>query len=66
MAKIRFVAKAVPGVGWRIWNRQLRRWWGNFFSEYPQKVLDELNGDRRPEILESLSKESFVKRRKGK
>jgi len=39
-----FVGKAIEGVGWRIWNKKGRKWWGNFLSEYPDEFLDELNG----------------------
>jgi hypothetical protein len=67
-ANHRYVAKAEAGVGWRIWNRRSRRWWGNFFAAYPQAVLDELNGPARPDELARLcktseSKERIVKRR---
>jgi hypothetical protein len=58
----RYVAKAVPGVGWRIWNRRTKRWWGNYFAEYPQKTLDELNGPKRPDELTKLTKPSYPER----
>lgn len=53
----RYVAKAVPGVGWRIWNRKQKKWWGNPFREYPAELLAELNGPKRPERLVELSKQ---------
>ena len=61
---VRFVAKAVPGVGWRIWNRRTNRWWGNYFAEFPQETLDELNGPRRPEQLSELAKPSYAEHRR--
>ena len=54
-----FVAKAVPDLGWRIWNRKIKRWWGNYFQDYPQDVLDELNGQRRGDVLTELCKRSY-------
>lgn len=56
---VKYVAKATPGVGWRIFNRKTKRSWGNFFKDYPQDVLDELNGQRRPEVLTQLCKKSY-------
>lgn len=53
---MKYVAKAVPQKGWRIWNRKMKKWWGNFYKEYPQALLDELNGAKRPEKLVELSK----------
>lgn len=57
----RFVARAVPGSGWRVWDRSGRRWWGNFFAAYPDALLAELNGSKRPERIVELSRVSFVK-----
>ncbi len=58
----RFVAKAETGVGWRIWNRKTKRFWGNYFKEYPEDVLEELNGDTKPENLTKLCRKSFGKK----
>jgi hypothetical protein len=52
----RYVARVIPGRGWRCWNRRTRRWWGNHFAEYPAELLAELNGEKRPERLVELSK----------
>ena len=54
----RYVARAVPG-GWRIFNRRTKRWWGNYFREYPEDVLAELNGQRRPDVLTQLCRKSY-------
>jgi hypothetical protein len=62
----RYVAKAEAGVGWRVWNRRAKRWWGNFFPEYPQAVLEELNGAARPEVLTQLCKSSQSRERIAK
>ena len=53
---VRYVAKAIEGVGWRVWNRRANRWWGNPFREYPEELLAELNGPKRPERLIELCK----------
>lgn len=50
----RYVARAEAVVGWRIWDRRMRRWWGNFFPHYPEAVLRELNGLARNEVLAQL------------
>lgn len=55
----KFVAKATPNIGWRIWNRKTRQWWGNYFKEYPEEVLVELNGQKRPSILAELCRKSY-------
>lgn len=54
----RYVAKAVPDKGWRVWNRKTKKWWGNYFPYYPEKLLAELNGEKRPQVLVDLSKNS--------
>jgi len=67
----RNVAKAEAGIGWRIWNRKTKRWWGNYFYDYPEALLQELNGLSRQEVLvrlckSSQSKERMVKSRRRK
>ena len=57
----RYVARAEKGVGWRIYNRKTKRPWGNYFKDYPQKLLDELNGEARPVILTELARNSKPK-----
>jgi hypothetical protein len=52
----KYVVKAITGLGWRIWNRQQRRWWGSPFKAYPEELLSELNGLNRPERIVELSK----------
>jgi hypothetical protein len=51
---VRYVAKSEEGKGWRVWDRTLRRWWGEWRKEYPDAVLRELNGQARPEVLVEL------------
>lgn len=53
---MRYVAKAEPKKGWRIWNRKMKKWWGNYFKQYPEDLLAELNGERRPEKIVELTK----------
>lgn len=62
-ATSRFVCKAVPGEGWRVWDRKLKRWWGNFFPDYPTALLAELNGQKRPDRITELSKASGRRRK---
>lgn len=50
----RYVARAVTGKGWVVWNRKTSRRWGNIFASYPDEVLAELNGQARPEVLTEL------------
>ncbi len=52
----RFVAKAAKGIGWRIWDRTQKKWWGNPYREYPTELLAELNGRKRPDKLVELAK----------
>jgi hypothetical protein len=59
----KYVAKAEAGVGWRIWKRRTKRRWGNYFFEYPEAVLQELNGLARQEVLVRLCKSSQPKAR---
>jgi hypothetical protein len=56
--KRRFVAKAEAGEGWRIWDNRIRRWWGQRYLNYPEALLTELNGDKRPEHLTDLAKKT--------
>lgn len=59
VASQKYVAKAVADKGWRIWNRKMKKWWGNYFKEYPQELLDEINGLCRAEEVIKLSKASY-------
>lgn len=54
--KRRFVGRATAGIGWRIWDHKANRWWGNPFQNYPEALLEELNGEKRPEAIVKLSK----------
>lgn len=56
MKKQKYVARTEEGKGWRIFNRKTQRSWGNYYSQYPIKVLEELNGEKRPEVLVKLQK----------
>ena len=53
--KVRFVAKPHEG-GWRVWDRTQKKWWGNVFRAFPEALLAELNGPKRPEKLVALCK----------
>jgi hypothetical protein len=45
-----------------VWDRKLGRWWGQFFAAYPEALLAELNGPRRPDHITELSRGSFKER----
>jgi hypothetical protein len=60
--KVRFVAKAESGQGWRIWDRTVKRWWGNPYEHYPDQLLTELNGAKRPDQLRELGRSMPPKR----
>lgn len=60
----RYVGRTVQGVGkWTVWDRFLKRTWGNPFSCHPKEVIDELNGQRRGEVLEQLTNKLNGKRK---
>ena len=42
--KPRFVARAVEGGGWRIWDHQTKRWVGEPYATRPEEVVAKLNG----------------------
>ncbi|ADV66461.1 hypothetical protein [Deinococcus maricopensis] len=54
---MRYVPKAVPGVGWRIGNTEMKRWWGEPQAAYPAALLHELNGPKRPAPLMALARQ---------
>jgi len=55
IARRKYVAKGVPG-GWRIWNKQLKKFWADFYETQPDDLLAELNGEKRPAKLTELNK----------
>jgi hypothetical protein len=59
----RYVARAEPGRGWRVWDRKVSRWWGNPLAEYPEMLLAELNGAKRAERIVELTRDARRKRR---
>lgn len=61
-SKKRFVAKAEAGRGWRIWDNQQKKWWGEHYLGFPEQLLAELNGDKRPEQITALIKQTARKR----
>ncbi|PID62196.1 MAG: hypothetical protein CR974_03820 [Gammaproteobacteria bacterium] len=46
----KFVAKADNNGLWRIWDKKAKKWWGEYYTTRP----DELNGEKRPEVINSL------------
>lgn len=52
----RYVARAKAGKGWQVWNRKTKRSWGNFFKSYPEDLLVELNGLKRPNKIVELTR----------
>ena len=57
------MAKAEAGQGWRIWDNLIKRWWGERYQNFPEKLLVELNGDKRPGQLVELIRQTPRKRR---
>jgi hypothetical protein len=60
--KRRYVGRAIATMGWRIWDNKLQRFWGEVYDPYPQTLLDELNGEKRPQPLAKLAKKSRLPR----
>lgn len=60
--KNRFVAKAEAGKGWRIWDNKQKKWWGEHCLNFPEELLAELNGDKRPDRITELIKRTARKR----
>jgi hypothetical protein len=58
MKPVRYVAKAVPGEGWRVWDRKMARWWGNYFESHPAALLRELNKDSSSPAVVRLARTS--------
>ena len=56
--KSRFVAKAEAGKGWRIWDNLQKKWRRERYRNYPDHLLAELNGDKRPDRLTDLIKQA--------
>jgi len=56
--KRRYVGRAIAATGWRIWDNKLQRFWGEVYDPFPHSLLDELNGEKRPQSLASLAKKS--------
>ena len=54
----RFVARATKGVGWRIWDKVQRQFWGPVFPRQPKAVIAELNGPKRGGELDQLVAEA--------
>jgi hypothetical protein len=60
--KSRFVAKAEADRGWRIWDKQQKKWWGERYKHFPGALIIELNSEKRPEVITALT--HTVKRRR--
>jgi len=54
----RYVARAEAVVGWRIWDRKMKKWWGERYRDFPERLLAELNGDKRPGRLSELLRQA--------
>lgn len=59
---MRYVCRAEAGQGWRIWNRKTGKPWGNYFQAFPEELLAELNGAKRPDVLVELCRESYARK----
>ncbi|MCR9254223.1 MAG: hypothetical protein NXI20_27670 [bacterium] len=58
----KYVAKGVPG-GWRIWNTKMKKWWGELYEIQPDELVEELNSNKRPEVLVQLTKRFQMQKR---
>jgi len=58
----RFVGRATAGQGWRVWDNTVKRWWGQFYKRHPQQLLDELNGQKRPEVITKLTRDLQIEK----
>ncbi len=47
--------KGVAG-GWRIWNNKSNKWWGQLYERQPDELVNELNGESRPEVIVVLTR----------
>lgn len=47
----RYCIRAVKGKGWRIYDRKMKKWWGNFSQEFPSKILDRLNSGNKSGLV---------------
>lgn len=54
----RFVAKAEAGEGWRIWDKQQKKWWGERYQSFPEQLLAELNSGKRPNRIKELIRQT--------
>lgn len=61
--KGRFVGKAESGKGWRIWDNLQKKWWGEIYQNLPEKLLLELNGEKRPSELTELNRKTPRKKK---
>jgi hypothetical protein len=52
----RFVARAEAGNGWRVYDRKMRKWWGEWYGRFPEELLSELNGPKRQERIVDLTR----------
>ena len=59
----RYVGRAIAATGWRIWDNKLQRFWGEVYDPFPQALLAELNGEKRPQSLCHLAKKSKLVQR---
>ena len=50
-------ALADAGKGWRVLDRMHKGWWGEIYKVYPDRLLIELNGPKRPDAIVKLVKE---------
>jgi hypothetical protein len=64
--EMRFVAKAQAGIGWRIWDNKIKTWWGQIYDQHPEKLIAELNGEKRPDELTKLGQTKEVRKSKNR
>lgn len=62
MSRRRYVARGVPG-GYRIWDAEGRRWWGENYELCPDELLAELNGAKDGTKVVALVKQARARKR---
>jgi hypothetical protein len=59
---VRFVAQAIPGQGWRIWDRAGRRPRGLITKDFPSAELDRMNALSKEKRKKARAKNLLLKK----
>lgn len=47
--QVRYCVKPRDG-NWNVWDRKLKKWWGQPFKDIPEDILNKLNSGNRSEV----------------